>query len=71
MLCHAWCRSREFHDFLALCLTKNYNQRPTAAELMSHPFVLGHDSLKPIRELLKLAEADVEEVCACACVCVI
>eukprot|EP00042_Codosiga_hollandica_P058087 m.871619 g.871619 ORF g.871619 m.871619 type:complete len:912 (+) comp59764_c0_seq3:839-3574(+) len=54
--------SSEFKDFLAKCLTKDFNQRPYASELLEHPFVKGKDSLKPIRELLKLAEADVEEV---------
>jgi hypothetical protein len=43
-------------------LVKDYTQRPYAQDLLDHPFVRGKDSLKPIRELLKLAEADVEEV---------
>ena len=56
-------RSAEFKDFLAKCLVKDFNQRPYAADLMDHPFIKGKDSLKPVRELLRLAKAEVEEVC--------
>ena len=31
--------SREFVHFLAQCLRKDYNQRPSAAQLLTHPFV--------------------------------
>lgn len=33
----AW--SSEFNDFIAQCLIKDYNHRPTAKQLLSHPFV--------------------------------
>jgi len=31
--------SKEFNDFLALCLEKDTDKRPTAASLLSHPFL--------------------------------
>lgn len=33
----AW--SKNFHSFLSICLEKNADNRPTADELLSHPFV--------------------------------
>ena len=36
--------SSEFRDFLYQCLTKSPDERPTAKELLSHPFVLGAPS---------------------------
>jgi hypothetical protein len=33
--------SPEFNDFVRLCLAKNSAERPSAAELISHPFVAG------------------------------
>jgi serine/threonine protein kinase len=32
--------SKEFNDFVRRCLTYDPNQRPTAKELMNHPFIL-------------------------------
>jgi len=31
--------SKEFNDFLAVCLQKNPHNRPTSKELMNHPFI--------------------------------
>jgi len=31
--------SKEFNDFIAQCLIKNPEQRPTAADLLKHPFI--------------------------------
>ena len=31
--------SPEFNDFIARCLTKNPNMRPSASELLTHPFI--------------------------------
>jgi serine/threonine protein kinase len=44
--------SPQFNDFLARCLTKNPDKRPTAAELLEHPFVKGADG--QTKELLEL-----------------
>eukprot|EP01096_Ripella_sp_DP13-Kostka_P010036 TRINITY_DN3904_c0_g1_i1.p1 TRINITY_DN3904_c0_g1~~TRINITY_DN3904_c0_g1_i1.p1 ORF type:complete len:1241 (+),score=594.99 TRINITY_DN3904_c0_g1_i1:247-3969(+) len=38
---HKW--SANFHDFLAKCLEKNPKLRPTATELLNHPFVANCD----------------------------
>ena len=37
--------SKAFHDFLKDCLTKNQSKRPTATELLKHPFIAQHASL--------------------------
>jgi serine/threonine protein kinase len=31
--------SQDFHSFLASCLVKDFNNRPSAAQLLSHPFI--------------------------------
>ena len=41
--------SKEFVDFLAKCLQKNPDQRPSAAELLEHPFI---KKAKPMNTLL-------------------
>ena len=40
---HLW--SRPFRDWVSRCLTKNAAQRPTAEELLTHPFLLQQDGL--------------------------
>jgi serine/threonine kinase 3 len=55
--------SAEFNDFIARCLTKDAEQRPSAMDLADHPFVLkgaqaGPDALKDlISECLALRKA--------------
>mmetsp|Transcript_23873 Transcript_23873/g.39478 ORF Transcript_23873/g.39478 Transcript_23873/m.39478 type:complete len:361 (+) Transcript_23873:91-1173(+) len=40
--------SEEFRDFVSLCLRKEPSQRPTADQLLQHPFIRLHDdSLRP------------------------
>lgn len=50
--------SKEFNDFIAKCLIKNPEQRPTAADMLKHPFLAntkGPDVLKPlIKEAMDL-----------------
>lgn len=49
--------SPQFNDFLARCLTKNPDKRPTAAELLTHPFVKGAEGqTKELLELLAWVE---------------
>ena len=41
------------HDFTARCLNKNANARPTAGELLKHPFLeKAHDNVYLARRLL-------------------
>eukprot|EP00050_Salpingoeca_kvevrii_P017575 m.66347 g.66347 ORF g.66347 m.66347 type:complete len:705 (+) comp7619_c0_seq1:408-2522(+) len=56
--------SPEFNDFLAKCLVKDPASRATAEELAAHPFVTDAvaKSLAPVKDLVKLSEADVIEV---------
>lgn len=45
--------SDDFNDFIAKCLIKNPDDRPTATELLKHPFITkakGHDTMKPLIE---------------------
>eukprot|EP00051_Salpingoeca_urceolata_P005131 m.70592 g.70592 ORF g.70592 m.70592 type:complete len:855 (-) comp14077_c0_seq3:55-2619(-) len=57
---HKW--SAEFSDFLTKCLFKDARERWTCEQLLEHPFVANATSLQPIRDLLGLAQAEVEEV---------
>ncbi|KAM9332531.1 serine/threonine-protein kinase 10 [Pholidichthys leucotaenia] len=54
---HQW--SREFNDFLRRALDKNPENRPTAAQLLEHPFVKSVTSNRPLRELVAEAKAEV------------
>ncbi|CAG0915362.1 unnamed protein product [Notodromas monacha] len=56
---HRW--SRDFNDFIARCLLKDPAQRCTSEELLSHPFVSGKVSPKPVIDLLLEYKADVVE----------
>ncbi|KAM4620564.1 serine/threonine-protein kinase 10 isoform 2-T2 [Polymixia lowei] len=56
---HKW--SREFKDFLRKALDKNPESRPTAAQLIEHPFVSSVTSNRPLRELVAEAKAEVME----------
>lgn len=53
--------SKEFNDFIAKCLTKEPAQRPSAAELLKHPFINRDLDVKPIRDLLLEYKAEVVE----------
>uniref|UniRef100_UPI003AAD556C serine/threonine-protein kinase 10 n=1 Tax=Centroberyx gerrardi TaxID=166262 RepID=UPI003AAD556C len=53
--------SREFKDFLKKALDKNPESRPTAAQLIEHPFVSSVTSNRPLRELVAEAKAEVME----------
>ncbi|XP_066277844.1 serine/threonine-protein kinase 10-like isoform X1 [Branchiostoma lanceolatum] len=53
--------SREFADFLRQCLQKIPEGRPSARELLTHPFVKNTEETKPIRDLVAEAKAEVVE----------
>ncbi|OCT88603.1 serine/threonine-protein kinase 10-A-like [Xenopus laevis] len=50
--------SPEFHDFLKTALDKHPETRPSAVQLLEHPFVK-KVSVKPLRELVAEAKAEV------------
>lgn len=53
--------SREFNDFLSKCLVKDPQQRPTATELLRHPFIACTLDSKAIKDLLIEYKAEVVE----------
>ncbi|XP_051533907.1 serine/threonine-protein kinase 10-like [Myxocyprinus asiaticus] len=53
--------SNEFKDFLKKALDKNPETRPTAAQLLEHPFVSSVKTNRPLRELVAEAKAEVME----------
>ncbi|XP_076793169.1 serine/threonine-protein kinase 10 isoform X2 [Arvicanthis niloticus] len=53
--------SVEFRDFLKIALDKNPETRPSAAQLLQHPFVSKVTSNKALRELVAEAKAEVME----------
>ncbi|XP_037655321.1 serine/threonine-protein kinase 10 [Choloepus didactylus] len=53
--------SVEFRDFLKIALDKNPETRPSAAQLLEHPFVSSITNNKALRELVAEAKAEVME----------
>lgn len=53
--------SPEFRDFLKLALDKNPERRPSATQLLEHPFVSSVTGNKALRELVAEAKAEVME----------
>ncbi|KFR13135.1 Serine/threonine-protein kinase 10, partial [Opisthocomus hoazin] len=53
--------SLEFRDFLKMALDKNPETRPSAAQLLEHPFVSKVTSNRALRELVAEAKAEVME----------
>ncbi|XP_043788787.1 serine/threonine-protein kinase 10 isoform X1 [Apis laboriosa] len=53
--------SKDFNDFIAKALIKDPTSRPTADELLKHPFINRNLDSKPIRDLLLEYKADVVE----------
>ncbi|KAJ1126746.1 hypothetical protein NDU88_005152 [Pleurodeles waltl] len=51
--------SQEFNDFLRKALDKNPETRPSAAQLLEHPFVSNVTSNRALRELVAEAKAEV------------
>ncbi|CAH1783560.1 unnamed protein product [Owenia fusiformis] len=52
--------SKEFSNFIAACLVRDPEARPTPSALLKHPFLCNVDS-KPIIELISEAKAEVVE----------
>ncbi|KAG5935351.1 hypothetical protein E4U60_003228 [Claviceps pazoutovae] len=44
--------SRDFKDFVAQCLTKDYESRPTAKELLKHRFIRAAGKVEALQELI-------------------
>ncbi|XP_011254400.1 serine/threonine-protein kinase 10 isoform X3 [Camponotus floridanus] len=53
--------SKEFNDFIAKTLIKDPSSRPTADDLLKHPFISRNLDPKPVRDLLLEYKADVVE----------
>lgn len=53
--------SKEFNDFIAKALIKDPTTRPTADDLLKHPFISRNLDSKPVRDLLLEYKADVVE----------
>ncbi|XP_044740531.1 serine/threonine-protein kinase 10 isoform X3 [Chrysoperla carnea] len=53
--------SKDFNSFIAKCLTKDPQQRPTADDLLKHQFINCTLDSKPIRDLLLEYKAEVVE----------
>ncbi|XP_004697186.1 serine/threonine-protein kinase 10 [Echinops telfairi] len=53
--------SAAFRDFLKVALDKNPDTRPSAAQLLEHPFVSSINNNKALRELVAEAKAEVME----------
>ncbi|XP_055968284.1 serine/threonine-protein kinase 10 [Sorex fumeus] len=53
--------SADFRDFLRMALDKSPESRPSATQLLEHPFVRGVSSNKALRELVAEAKAEVME----------
>ncbi|CAG5132343.1 unnamed protein product, partial [Candidula unifasciata] len=54
--------SKNFRDFVQKCLVKSPEQRPTAQELLQHPFIKGYEDKKGILDLICEAKAEVVEI---------
>eukprot|EP00808_Paulinella_micropora_P006200 g22531.t1 len=53
--------SADFNDFLAICLVKNPEKRPSAEELFEHPFIKKSGSKQIIADLVEECMNEIEE----------
>jgi len=54
--------SDEFHQFLKVCLNKDASKRPSATELLTHPFIQKAPSKENIAKLVAECMPKVEEI---------
>merc|ERR1719431_7810 len=54
---HRW--SKEFNDFLKQCLVKDPHRRPSAQDLLKHPFIRAASDRKPLLDLLAEFKAEI------------
>lgn len=59
------CRSKEFNNFLARCLTKNPESRDSASELLQHPFLSSVTDHKPLRALYQVTREIMHNLYQC------
>ena len=59
---HTHPRSKDFNNFLSLCLIKDPHARAAAADLISHPFIEGITDFRPLRVLYQERRAEVVEL---------
>lgn len=48
--------NRVFKDFVGLCLTRNYDKRPTAKELLNHKFIKSAKKTGNLTDLLDTSD---------------
>jgi serine/threonine protein kinase len=48
--------SKDFTDFLHKCLEVDAEKRPTATELLKHPFIVNAHSVRTLAPLIKAAK---------------
>lgn len=53
--------SKDFHNFLSLCVVKSADMRTSAGQLLEHPFIANVTDNKPLKELYNEAKAVVIE----------
>ena len=58
--------SEQFHSFLRKCLVKDFHTRPSAIDLLSHPFIAGAPNasvlMDMVRQSVKIIEAKASEL---------
>jgi serine/threonine protein kinase len=55
-------RSDDFKSFLAKCLQKDFKKRPSASELLKHPFITNAPDKIIVAALVKKCMPQIEEV---------
>jgi serine/threonine protein kinase len=53
--------SQAFMDFIAACLTKDFNVRPSAEELLKHKFITGAGPIKIMADLVSRSMTDIDQ----------
>ena len=52
--------SEGFHSFLRSCLVKDFHQRPSAVDLLSHPFIVGAANASVLMDMVKVSVKVIE-----------